>query len=162
MVLRFSILELVILIWCYLLASATHFLVKLFFAAPFKLFSAAFASQLALAPAILASFSHFLIKLFLAAPASFLSVALASHAASVAYAVWLNKNKASIAKVSFFIGHPRISLNKGAFYSSRILLAFKTRRQNKGSRMTLRRVAIPCRFYPLGYENPPGAKANHA
>jgi hypothetical protein len=44
-------------------------LVKLFFAAPFNFFSAAFASQSALAAFTLALFSHFLIKLFLAAPA---------------------------------------------------------------------------------------------
>ena len=49
-------------------ASVTHFLVKLFFAAPASFFSAARASQ-----ADLASFSHLVRKLFWAAPASFFS-----------------------------------------------------------------------------------------
>jgi hypothetical protein len=50
-------------------ASFTHFLVKLFLAAPKIFFSTAAASQ-----AAAASFSHFFMNEFLAAPASFFSV----------------------------------------------------------------------------------------
>ena len=48
-------------------ASATHFFVKLVFAAPASFFSAAWASQVFVASAF-ASFSHFFPKLFLAVP----------------------------------------------------------------------------------------------
>src|SRR5271169_1188530 len=59
------------------MASVTHFLVKLIFAAPASFLSAAWLSQ-----AVLASVSHFFKKLVLAAPASFLSVACAMQLAS--------------------------------------------------------------------------------
>src|SRR5450755_2164032 len=62
----------------YLAASATHLLVKLVLAAPASFFSAALASQAAMASPP-ASASHFFMKLVLAAPASFLSAALAAQ-----------------------------------------------------------------------------------
>src|SRR5207253_7069136 len=52
----------------------THFLVKLVFAAPASFFSAAWASQAAVASA-----SHFFMKLVLAAPESFFALAVAAH-----------------------------------------------------------------------------------
>src|SRR5271170_6112741 len=51
-------------------ASVTHFLVKLVFAAPASFLSAAWVSQ-----AASASFVHFVMKLVFAAPARFLAVA---------------------------------------------------------------------------------------
>jgi hypothetical protein len=73
----------------YLLASAIHFFVKLFFAAPNILFSATFASQASFAALADASVSHFLIKLVCAALASFFSTALIAQSVSAAIADWL-------------------------------------------------------------------------
>src|SRR5262245_8355237 len=61
------------------IASVTHFLVKLSFAAPASFFSAAVLSQ-----ADFASVSHFFMKLVIAAPASFLFVASTLHDAAYA------------------------------------------------------------------------------
>ena len=58
--------------------SATHFFVKLFFAAPASFFSSDVASQ--------PSRTHFLVKLFFAAPDSFFSAACAIQALSAANA----------------------------------------------------------------------------
>jgi len=58
--------------------SATHFFVKLFFAAPASFFSSDVASQL--------SRTHFLVKLFFAAPDSFFSAACAIQVLSAANA----------------------------------------------------------------------------
>src|SRR5882762_8501312 len=72
----------------YFIASAVHFLTKLFFAAPASFLSPACVSQAAIAVfaapalvAVFASVAHFLTKLFFAAPASFLSAACVSQAA---------------------------------------------------------------------------------
>ncbi len=76
-------------------ASFSHFLMKLFLAAPARalpFLSTALAAQAAAAPSAPAPFSHFLMKLALAAPASFLAAESASHcflASASHFFIWL-------------------------------------------------------------------------
>lgn len=80
-------------------ASFTHFLVKLFLAAPASFFSAAAASQLAAA-----SFSHFFMKLLLAAPASFFSAAFAAQVGPSAKAESANAERRVLTMIFFMAG----------------------------------------------------------
>src|SRR5689334_3955950 len=88
-------------------ASVTHFLTKLFLAAPANFLSAACPSHVLVA-ASAASLSHFLMKLVFAAPDSFFSAACASHAGLAANAAVLaqNANMAKTAEIRFIIGGP--------------------------------------------------------
>src|SRR5581483_5339770 len=68
----------------HLAASASHFFMKLFLAAPANFFSAALAEHMSCALAPCESLSHFLMKLAFAAPASFFSTAFAWQVVSAA------------------------------------------------------------------------------
>src|SRR5574343_380167 len=103
-------------------ASAVHFFMKLFLAAPASFLSFALAAHAAFSGGVPASAWHFFMKLFLAAPASFFSAARAaqSSAAWTAVAEKAITNRAS----SFFIKGPLEQLKMPKHYR-----AIRRRRQ---------------------------------
>jgi len=82
-------------------ASVTHFLVKLVFAAPASFLSAACESQLACA-----SFVHLVMKLVFAAPASFFAPDWSAHESAIAAVVRQNEARmiATVFIVSSYYG----------------------------------------------------------
>ena len=79
-------------------ASFTHFVVKLFSAAPWRFFALASIWHF-----VVASFSHFVMKLLRAAPASFLSLAVASQVASAANEDAENSTLITTTKAAFIV-----------------------------------------------------------